>query len=164
MLTVSFTQSGSSVKKWIPRTSTATACVTLGDLHLSALALSLHAILKAGCAFSYTRGAKVCHISGSSSGPWTWASLYSEEACRSQRYSGIFFLAGATWANCCSWCKIYSGAGMAGLAVIRGTSCLCKLWWPNVMWSAISRGQSDITTGQVWYREYLSHLISGASG
>ena len=69
MLTVSFTQSGSSVKKWIPSRRTATACVTWGALHLSALALYLHAISKAGFAFSFVRGAWVCQIYGRFSGP-----------------------------------------------------------------------------------------------
>ena len=56
MFTVSFTQLGSSVKKWIPSRRTATACVIQGALHLSDLALSLHAILKAGCSFFFVRG------------------------------------------------------------------------------------------------------------
>ena len=59
MLTISFTQSGSSMKKWSPRRRTATACVTRGDLHLRACALSLCAILKEGCAFSFVSGANV---------------------------------------------------------------------------------------------------------
>ena len=62
MLTVSFTQSGSSVKKWSSRRRTATVCVTRGALHLRAWALSLHAISKAGRAFSFVRRAKVFHV------------------------------------------------------------------------------------------------------
>ena len=62
MLTVLFTQSGSSVKKWSPRRSTATACVTCGALHPRSWALSLRAILKAGRAFSFVSGDKVCQI------------------------------------------------------------------------------------------------------
>ena len=67
MLTVLFTQLGSSVKKWSPSRNTATACVIRGALYRSALALSLHAISKAGRAFSFVMGARVCQISGSSS-------------------------------------------------------------------------------------------------
>ena len=78
MLTVLLTQSGSSVKKWIPRRRTANACVTWEYLHQSALALSLHAISKAGLALYFVRGDKVCQISGRSSGPWTLTSLYIE--------------------------------------------------------------------------------------
>ena len=66
MLTVSFTQSGSLVKKWSLSMKTATVYVIMGVLHLSALALSLQVISKAGHAFSSMRGARVCHISGSS--------------------------------------------------------------------------------------------------
>ena len=53
MLTVSFTQLVSSVKKWSPSGRNATACVTRGALHLSALAFFLHAISKAGHAFYF---------------------------------------------------------------------------------------------------------------
>ena len=59
MLTVLFTQSGSSVKKWSPRRRTATMCVTRGALYLRAQVLSLHAISKAGRAFSFVSRAKV---------------------------------------------------------------------------------------------------------
>ena len=69
ILTVLFTQSGSSVKKLSPSRRTATACVTRGNLHISTLALSIHAILKAGCVFSFVKGDRVCQISGRSSGP-----------------------------------------------------------------------------------------------
>ena len=62
MLKVSFTQSGSSVKKWNPRRRTATVCVTYGALHLRSHALSRHAISKAGRVFSFVSGAKVCQI------------------------------------------------------------------------------------------------------
>ena len=103
---VSFTQFGASVKKWSPRRRTETACVTWGALHLRALALSLHTISKAGRAFSFVRGDKVCQISDSSSGPWTLASLYREEACKSQRSAGFFFLVGAAWATGCACCTI----------------------------------------------------------
>ena len=68
MLTVSFKQSGYSVKKWSPSRRTATACVILGSFHLSALVLSLQAISKASHALSFVRGARVCQISDSSSG------------------------------------------------------------------------------------------------
>ena len=40
MLTVSITQSGSLVKKWSPNRRIDTACVILGGLNLSSLALS----------------------------------------------------------------------------------------------------------------------------
>ena len=103
MLTVLFTQSGSSVKKWSPSRRTATVCVILGGLHLSALALSLQAISKAGRTFSFLRWARVCQISGNSSSRWTLASQYSDAACRSQRSSGIFFFAGAACAPCYAW-------------------------------------------------------------
>ena len=59
MLTVLFAQSVSSVKKWIPSKRTTTGCVTRGGLHLSAIALSLHNISKAGRAFSFVSGARV---------------------------------------------------------------------------------------------------------
>ena len=75
MLTVLLKKSGSLVKKWSSRRRTATAWVTQGALHRSALALSLHAILKAGCAFSFVRGGRVFQISGRYSGPWTLVSL-----------------------------------------------------------------------------------------
>ena len=71
MLTVSLTQSGYSVKKWIPRRSPATLCVTWGYFHRSALELSLHTISKVGRALSFARGGRVYQISGRSSGPWT---------------------------------------------------------------------------------------------
>ena len=98
MLTVLFTHSGSYVWKWSTRRSTATFWVTLGALHLRARALSLHAISKAGLAFSFVSGAKVFQILGRSSGPCTPVSLYREGACKSHRYAGFFFLAGAAWA------------------------------------------------------------------
>ena len=69
MLTMSFTQLGYLVKKWSPSRRTSTVCVTWGGLHISTLALSLHTISKAGHAFSFVRGARVCQISGSSYGP-----------------------------------------------------------------------------------------------
>ena len=75
MLTVSLTQSGYLVKKWIPGRRTANVCVTQGALNLSDLALSMHDISKAGRAFSFLRGSRVCQIYGSSSGPWNPASL-----------------------------------------------------------------------------------------
>ena len=106
MLTVLFTQSGSSVKNWSPSSRTATACVILGGLHISTLALSLQAISKAGRAFSFVKRARVCHIYGSSSGHWTLASQYSDAACRYQRSSGIFLFFGAACVACCAWCKI----------------------------------------------------------
>ena len=62
MLNVSFTESGSSVKKWIPRRRTATVCVKRGSLHLRAQALSLHAISKAVRAFFFVSGDKVYQI------------------------------------------------------------------------------------------------------
>ena len=95
MFTVSFTQLGPLVKKWIPSRRTATTCVILGGLHLSALVLSLQSILKAGRAFSFVWGVRVSQISGSSSGRWTSASRYSDAACRYQCSSGIFFFDGA---------------------------------------------------------------------
>ena len=57
ILTVLLTQSGSSVKNFSPRRRTSTVWVTRGALYQSALALSLHAILKAGRAFYFVRGA-----------------------------------------------------------------------------------------------------------
>ena len=81
-------------------------CVTQGDLYLRALILSMYAILKAGHAFSFVRGDKVLQIYGSSSGPWMLTSLYREEACKSQRSAGVFFLVGADWATSCACCII----------------------------------------------------------
>ena len=120
MLTVSFTQSGSSVWKWSPRRRTATAWVTRGALHLRACGISLHAISKAGLTFSFVRGAKVFQIFGRSSGPCTLASLYREGACRSHLYAGYFLLAGTAWAA--GWfCMMYVGVGAAGPAGVRST-------------------------------------------
>ena len=62
MLTVLFMQSGYPVEKWSPRRRTATVCVTRGALHMRSWALSLHAISKAGHAFSFVSGAKVFQI------------------------------------------------------------------------------------------------------
>ena len=53
---------------------------------------------------------------------------------------------------------------MAGPAGMQDTSCLCKFWQPTVMCLDILRGGRDFTHGQIWYRDALSHLISGASG
>ena len=89
ILTVSFTQSGSSVKKWSPRRRTATVCVTHGALHMRSRALSLHAISKAGRAFSFVSGATVCQIRGRSYGLLTTASLQREGAYKSQRSVGF---------------------------------------------------------------------------
>ena len=91
MLTVSFTQSGYSVWKWSPRSRTAIALVTRGALHLRAHALSLHAILKAGRAFSFVSGAKVFQMLGRSSVTCTLASLYREGACKSHFSARYFY-------------------------------------------------------------------------
>ena len=64
-------------------------CVTCGALHLKARALSLHAILKAGRAFSFVSGAKVFQIRGRSSKLLTSASLQREGAYKSQRSVGF---------------------------------------------------------------------------
>ena len=106
MLTVPFTQLGSLAKKWSPSSRTTTAGVILGGLHFSALALSLQAISKAGCAFSFVRGERVCQIYVSSSGLWTSERQYSDAACRYQHSSGLFFFSRASCVACCSWCTI----------------------------------------------------------
>ena len=85
MLTVSFTQSGSLVKKWSPRSRTAIVWVTRGDFHLSACALSLQDISKRGLPFPFLRGGRVCQISGRSSDIGTLESRKSTVAFRSQR-------------------------------------------------------------------------------
>ena len=41
---------------------------------------------------------------------------------------------------------------------------MCRVWWITVMWTDISRGGRDFTPRHVWYRDALSHLISGESG
>ena len=100
MFTVSFIQLGSSMKNWSPRKRTATVCVTPGALHLIARELSMYAVLKAGRAFSFVSGSKVCQIRGRSSGLLTLASLQREGACKSQRSAGFFFLACVSWDGC----------------------------------------------------------------
>ena len=113
MLTGLVTQSGSSVWKWSPRRRTATAWVTRGDLHLRARALSLHAIPKAGRAFSFVSGAKVFQMLGRSSVTCTLSILYREEACKYHLSARSFFLAGAAWAD--GWlCMMYVGGDVAG--------------------------------------------------
>ena len=98
MLTMLFTQSGSSVRKWITRRRTSTVWVTRGALHRRARAISLYAISKVGRAFSFVSGDKVFQILSRSSGPCTLEILYREGACWSHLSYGSFFLVGADWA------------------------------------------------------------------
>ena len=53
---------------------------------------------------------------------------------------------------------------MAGPVGMRSISCLCKVWRLTVRWLVISRGGREFTLSRVWYRDALSHIISGASG
>ena len=57
-----------------------------------------------------------------------------------------------------------SGSGVAVPAGMRGTSCLCRVCRPSLIWSSICKLGRDVTPGHIWYRDSLSHLISSASG
>ena len=148
MFTVSFTQSGFFVWKWIPRRRTATAWVTRGALHLRACALSLQAISKAGLAFYFVSGAKDFQILGRSSGPCTSANWYREGACRSHLSAGSFLLGVNAWATSWFW-MMYVGVGMAGPAGVRSTICIWSIWRLTVMCSASSIGGRYATPGHV---------------
>ena len=124
---------------------------------------SLHAISKAGRAFSFDRGANVFHIYGSSFGPCTSASLYRYVACRSHRSAGSFFFAGSTCDAGWLWI-IYVGADAAGLEWFLRTIVFCRFCLPMVMWLASSSGGSDVTPGRVEYRDARSHVNNGFSG
>ena len=79
--------------------------VTIGALHQSAHVLVLQDILRASLDFSFVRGVRVCHISGSSLVQETLESRKFSADRIYQRSDGVFFFIGADGAiffACCT--------------------------------------------------------------
>ena len=126
--TVFLTQSGSSVNKRSPRRSNGNACVTRGALHRITLALSLHAISKAGRDFSFVGGSRVFYISGSSSGRW--------RACIVKRLAGPNVLPGFS-----SW------QALPVRPVVLGAQCRSGMVW-QALWECMVPAASVSSGGR----------------
>ena len=109
-------------------------------MHWRVYALTLQAISRSGLAFSFLRGARVCHIYGRGAVAVTLEILKSTLACKSHSSDGVFFLSGSGGAACWFWWKIYVGGGATCTSVGLGIICCWRQWCLTVMWLAISIG------------------------